>query len=71
MGRRLEIDLETCVGAGMCVVAAPAIFDQNEVDARVVLRQSADVTNWDAVSEAVLVCPSGALSIVDDDENHR
>ncbi len=69
MAPALEIDLETCVGAGMCVVAAPGIFDQNDIDARVVLRQDADLDNWGAILEAVRICPSGALAISERSES--
>lgn len=64
---RIEADLDRCVGAGQCVLTAPVVFDQNDEDGRVVLL----VTRVDdgvvaAVREAVHVCPSGALSLVDD-----
>ncbi|GAA0530366.1 ferredoxin [Saccharopolyspora subtropica] len=62
---RIEADLERCVGAGQCVLTAPALFDQDDADGRVVLR-SPEVTGAHEVAarEAVQVCPSGALSLV-------
>ena len=62
---RLEIDRERCIGAGMCVVSAPQWFEQDDIDARVILKADVGEADIEAVREAVLVCPSGALSIVD------
>ncbi|MGW3470962.1 MULTISPECIES: ferredoxin [Saccharopolyspora] len=67
---RIEADLDRCVGAGQCVLTEPALFDQNDEDGRVVLLAT-EVDDGDdsavaAVREAVHVCPSGALSLVDD-----
>lgn len=62
---RIEVDRELCVGAGMCVVAAPAVFDQDDVDGRVVLLDVSydDEATLSLVREAVMLCPSGALSL--------
>ncbi|MEV0700459.1 (4Fe-4S)-binding protein [Saccharopolyspora sp. NPDC050389] len=67
---RIEADLDRCVGAGQCVLTEPALFDQNDEDGRVVLL-AAKVDDGDAdlvaaAREAVHICPSGALSLVDD-----
>lgn len=61
----LEIDRELCVGAGMCVRAAPQWFEQDDIDARVILRAEVGEEQIDEVRDAVLVCPSGALTISD------
>ncbi|GGY79563.1 ferredoxin [Streptomyces sp. WAC04189] len=61
---RVSADRERCVGAGQCVLAAPAVFDQDEDDGLVhVLVESPSVSQADAVRDAVRACPSGALTL--------
>jgi ferredoxin len=61
---RIEADLEVCVGAGMCALTAEAVFDQSPDDGRVVVRDPSPAAElWDQVREAVMLCPSGALSL--------
>lgn len=61
---RIEIDRESCVGAGMCVLAAEDVFDQDAVDGRVLMRvQELKPDQVDAAGTAVGLCPSGALSL--------
>lgn len=61
---RVQADRTVCVGAGMCALTAPEVFDQDDEDGRVVLLTpvpSAD--QHGQVAEAVELCPSGALTI--------
>jgi ferredoxin len=62
---RIAADRDLCIGAGMCVVSAPAVFDQDDDDGLVVLlaAEPAD-SDLAAVREAIALCPSGALSEV-------
>ena len=63
----IEIDYELCIGTGVCALTAPAVFDQNPSDGRVVLLEaSPGPESAEAVHEAVLLCPSGALSLRSD-----
>lgn len=61
---RVEVDRDVCVGAGMCVLNAPNVFDQGTDDGLVVLRQpepaESEARN---VREAAHVCPSGAITL--------
>ncbi|GHH24571.1 ferredoxin [Streptomyces rubradiris] len=64
---QIQADTERCVGAGMCALTAPDLFDQSDHDGTVVLltdgrcgRQTAD-----AARAAVANCPSGALTLTD------
>lgn len=67
---KVVADLEVCIGAGVCVLTAPAVFDQNAEDGRVkVLVGEVPADEETLVREAVDLCPSGALSIVDDEES--
>lgn len=62
-------DLEVCIGAGVCVLTAPKVFDQSAEDGRVkVLVEEVPAAEAGLVREAVDLCPSAALSIVEDEE---
>lgn len=61
---KIKADTGRCIGAGMCVLTLPQVFDQSEDDGTVVVldaEPSADVAP--AVNRAVQLCPSGALSM--------
>jgi ferredoxin len=56
------------MGAGMCSLTAPGVFDQDPDDGLVVvLADEPDESRLTAVREAVALCPTGALSLVEDD----
>jgi ferredoxin len=62
-------DLEVCIGAGVCVLTAPDVFDQSADDGRVkVLVDEVPADQARLIHEAVDLCPSAALSITDDEE---
>lgn len=62
---RVEADLDVCVGAGMCALTVGAVFDQSPDDGRVVVLDPSPPDDLlDEVREAVMLCPSGALSVV-------
>ncbi|GGO12404.1 ferredoxin [Microbispora rosea subsp. aerata] len=61
---KIKADTGRCVGAGMCALTLPEVFDQSEDDGTVVVLDAeppADAAP--AVSRAVQLCPSGALSL--------
>lgn len=59
---QVHADRDVCIGAGMCVLTAPEVFDQDDDGLVVVLdERPADAT---AAGEAVANCPAGALSLV-------
>jgi ferredoxin len=66
---KIVADLEVCIGAGVCVLTAPDVFDQSPEDGRVRVRV-AEVPADEArlVREAVDLCPSAALSISEDED---
>ncbi|WP_366557187.1 ferredoxin [Pseudonocardia sp. SCN 73-27] len=54
-------DRDVCIGAGMCVMSAEDVFDQDDDGlVRLLVEDPADGT---AVRRAVEGCPSGALRI--------
>ncbi|MBF6335347.1 ferredoxin [Nocardia abscessus] len=60
---RISVDRERCIGAGMCALLAPEVFDQDEDDGRVRLVDPRPRRGHSAVREALDACPSGALEI--------
>jgi ferredoxin len=59
----VHADRDVCIGAGMCVLSAGDVFDQDDDGIVTVLdERPADGT---AVRDAVANCPSGALSLVE------
>ncbi|GAA2379154.1 hypothetical protein GCM10010404_39380 [Nonomuraea africana] len=61
----ISVDRERCIGAGMCVLTAPEVFDQDTEDGRVILLDPAPPSRDDATArQAAHVCPSGAITIV-------
>lgn len=54
-------DRDTCIGAGMCVMSAEDVFDQDD-DGLVTLLVE-DPADGTSVRRAVEGCPSGALRI--------
>ncbi|TDD79665.1 ferredoxin [Actinomadura rubrisoli] len=61
---RLRADLTSCRGAGQCAFQAPALFDQDEEDGRVViLRPEPSEEEIPLAKHAVAACPNRALTI--------
>ncbi|GAA1643190.1 ferredoxin [Nonomuraea maheshkhaliensis] len=61
---KIKADESVCIGAGMCALTVPAVFDQSEEEGTVVLLQEAPPRDLeDAVRRAVTLCPSGAISV--------
>ncbi|WP_198961394.1 ferredoxin [Pseudonocardia sp. MH-G8] len=61
MGVQVHADRDVCIGAGMCVLTAGDVFDQDD-DGIVVVLDEHPSDAGDARS-AVANCPSGALSL--------
>jgi len=58
---KITADRDVCIGAGMCVHADEAVFDQDD-DGLVVLLVE-DPPDGEGVRRAVQTCPSGALRL--------
>ena len=62
----VEADRDRCIGAGQCVLAAPALFDQDEADGLVVLLEPAPAdADEPAARAAAAACPAAVISIRD------
>jgi len=60
----VRVDRDRCVGAGNCVLTLPAVFDQDEDEGLVVvLDPDPPAADAELVARAVLLCPSGAISV--------
>ncbi|WP_406401559.1 ferredoxin [Streptomyces uncialis] len=61
---RLGVDRARCVGAGMCALTAPAVFDQDEEEGLVVLLSPAPTPEHrPAARMAVGLCPAEAITL--------
>lgn len=65
---RVTTDTGRCVGAGQCVLTAPAVFDQDDDGLVTVLALPVNSKAVDRVHEAATACPSGAITVVEDAE---
>ncbi|WP_063125256.1 ferredoxin [Nocardia fusca] len=60
----LVVDRERCIGAGMCALLAPEVFDQDEADGRVLLLDPAPpAVHHPAAREAAHNCPAAAITL--------
>lgn len=63
---KVRVDVDACVGAGQCVLAAPEVFDQRDEDGMVVVLLENPPAHLEAASKhAAVLCP--ALAILVDD----
>jgi ferredoxin len=61
---KLVIDLDRCGGTGQCVLTAPKVFDQSPENGKVFVLQDVNLEmEENAVREAILNCPTRALSL--------
>jgi ferredoxin len=62
---RITADRDVCIGAGMCVMNAEEVFDQDDGGIVVLLEVEVPPEHADAAARAVASCPSGALRRID------
>ncbi|WP_026360127.1 ferredoxin [Amycolatopsis nigrescens] len=63
----IVVDTQRCAGTGMCAFAAPEIFDVDDEEGTVLVRNPRpDAGQEDAVHEAVQLCPTVAIRLVED-----
>jgi ferredoxin len=63
---RIKADTGVCVGSGQCVLTEPAVFDQGDDGIVVLLTDQPDDQAAARARSAVNLCPSQALSIVEE-----
>lgn len=57
----ITVDRQLCIGAGMCVLTAPEVFDQDDDGKSLVLDPSPP--HLGPVREAEQVCPAAAIRV--------
>ncbi|MFG3280818.1 ferredoxin [Streptomyces sp. NPDC048111] len=62
---RVSADREVCVGAGLCALTAPAVFDQDDDGLVTVLAPAPEQAHRTAARHAGGLCPSGAVRITE------
>ena len=62
---RIEADRDVCIQAGNCVMTADSMFDQDDDGIVMVLVDQVPPDEVDRAREAVKLCPSQALRLVD------
>jgi ferredoxin len=61
---KVSVDQDLCIGAGNCVLTAPAVFDQDQDQAVVVLLdETPPASELPAIREAVGRCPSAVIRL--------
>lgn len=60
---RVKVSWDRCEGNGLCVTAAPQLFDIDDDDNLVVLDEQPDDGHRAALEAAVWACPKRALAI--------
>ncbi|MEV6777690.1 ferredoxin [Streptomyces syringium] len=62
----ISVDRGRCLGAGMCVLTAPEVFDQDTEGGRVLLLDTdPPPARALAIRRAAYACPSGAIRVTD------
>ena len=65
---RVSVDAAKCVGSGMCVATAPAVFGQDPVTALVqVLDPAPAADQYASVEQAATFCPASVIRLQEDD----
>ena len=62
---RVVVDWDLCESNGLCVLAAPGVFELQEDDTLLILAETPDVSQLAQVTEAVRTCPKQAISLVE------
>lgn len=62
---KIAADRDVCIGAGLCVGTSDTVFDQDDDGIVVVLVEQPEGADADLAREAVSLCPSSALRIIE------
>jgi ferredoxin len=64
---KVTVDREKCVASGQCVLAAEAVFDQDENDGVVILlNDQPSPEQYDAVRMAEKMCPASVIHVTEE-----
>lgn len=62
---RVTADRNICIGAGLCALTAPGVFDQDDDGLVKLLTPAPGEDDRPAVREAADICPSGAVTFTE------
>ena len=62
---RIVVDRDLCEGNGVCVLAAPEVFEIDATDTLQLKEPQPSAAHLSQVEEAVRRCPRGALALQD------
>nr|BEK64119.1 ferredoxin [Kitasatospora purpeofusca] len=63
---QVSVDRDRCCSSGMCVTNAPGVFDQDDRDSLVMLRQTVVLPEqFDDVRLAAELCPGRAITVTE------
>ena len=62
---RLGVDRDRCVGAGMCALTAPEVFDQDDDGIVVLLEAEPSDDQQPLVRRAASLCPARVISLAE------
>ena len=62
---KVLVNIEKCIGSGMCTIISPSVFRLDEDGALIILKNQAAEEETASVKDAVACCPVGAISLVD------
>lgn len=60
---RVVVDWNLCESNGLCVLAAPEVFELQDDDTLLVLRENPDDSLHGKVADAIRTCPKQAISL--------
>lgn len=63
---RIKADKDVCIGSGQCVLTEPGVFDQDDDGIVELLTDRPEGRAAEKAREAVAICPSQALSIIEE-----
>ncbi|WP_030230818.1 ferredoxin [Streptomyces sp. NRRL S-350] len=65
---RVSVDRDRCCSSGMCVMNVPEVFDQDDRDSLVRLRQTSFRPDQFAeLRLAAQLCPGGAITVAEEE----
>lgn len=62
---KIEVNVNECRGYALCIGIAPDYFELDEGGIVAVLKDEIEAGDEDGVREAVLVCPTQAIRVVE------
>jgi ferredoxin len=62
---RVDVDWDLCESNGLCVTAAPEVFELQDDDTLLILQEAPDEALRSKLEDAVRNCPKRAISLLD------